>query len=69
MFDAGTFFENLKPYYCDDNAVLYLSDTFDALEQTYPETVDMVFADPPYFLSNDGITCSSGKVVSVNKGD
>lgn len=32
------------------------------------ESVDMIFADPPYFLSNDGITCSSGKMVSVNKG-
>ena len=28
----------------------------------------MIFADPPYFLSNDGITCKSGKMVSVNKG-
>lgn len=28
----------------------------------------MVFADPPYFLSNDGLTIQSGKVVSVNKG-
>ena len=34
-----------------------------------PETVDMVFADPPYFLSNNGISCSGGKAVSVNKGD
>lgn len=34
-----------------------------------PEKVDMIFADPPYFLSNDGISCSAGKVVSVNKGD
>lgn len=30
---------------------------------------DMIFADPPYFLSNGGISCQSGKVVSVNKGD
>jgi site-specific DNA-methyltransferase (adenine-specific) len=29
--------------------------------------VDAVFADPPYFLSNDGITCQSGRMVSVNK--
>ncbi len=29
---------------------------------------DMVFADPPYFLSNDGLTVQSGKIVSVNKG-
>ena len=29
---------------------------------------DMVFADPPYFLSNGGISCQSGKVVCVDKG-
>jgi site-specific DNA-methyltransferase (adenine-specific) len=29
----------------------------------------MIFADPPYFLSNDGITVQSGKMVSVNKGE
>jgi site-specific DNA-methyltransferase (adenine-specific) len=32
------------------------------------ESVDLIFADPPYFLSNDGITCQAGKMVSVNKG-
>lgn len=30
---------------------------------------NMIFADPPYFLSNGGITCQNGQVVSVNKGD
>jgi len=30
---------------------------------------DMIFADPPYHLSNGGISIQSGKVVSVNKGD
>ncbi|MDK2841709.1 MAG: hypothetical protein PWQ17_1214 [Anaerophaga sp.] len=30
---------------------------------------DMIFADPPYFLSNDGISVQNGKMVSVNKGD
>lgn len=30
---------------------------------------DMIFADPPYFLSNGGISVQSGKIVSVNKGD
>jgi site-specific DNA-methyltransferase (adenine-specific) len=29
---------------------------------------DAIFADPPYFLSNDGITCQSGRMVKVNKG-
>ena len=30
---------------------------------------DMIFADPPYFLSNGGFSVQSGKQVSVNKGD
>lgn len=30
---------------------------------------DMVFADPPYFLSGGGISCQSGKVVCVDKGN
>lgn len=29
----------------------------------------MFFAAPPYFLSNGGISCQSGKIVSVNKGE
>ena len=33
------------------------------------EKVDMVFADPPYFLSNGGLSIQSGKIVSVDKGD
>ena len=35
-----------------------------------PQTqVDMMFADPPYFLSNGGFSVQAGKCVSVNKGD
>jgi site-specific DNA-methyltransferase (adenine-specific) len=30
---------------------------------------DMIFADPPYFLSNGGISCQNGKMVKVHKGD
>ena len=30
---------------------------------------DMIFADPPYFLSGGGITCKSGKVACVDKGE
>lgn len=33
------------------------------------ELFDVVFADPPYFLSNDGFSVCAGKVVSVNKGE
>src|SRR4030042_1460334 len=38
------------------------------LNQAREGSVDMIFADPPYFLSNGGITCHAGKMVSVNKG-
>jgi len=40
----------------------------DILNQGRENSVDMIFADPPYFLSNGGITCHAGKMVSVNKG-
>ncbi len=41
----------------------------DALIKMHPEgCFDMIFADPPYFLSNGGFTCKSGKQVPVNKG-
>lgn len=41
----------------------------DKIADKYPDgCFDMVFADPPYFLSNGGITCKSGQMVSVNKG-
>lgn len=41
----------------------------DALLTHYPRGIfDMIFADPPYFLSNGGITCQAGKMVKVNKG-
>lgn len=38
------------------------------LLQSFDFAFDMIFADPPYFLSNGGISCQAGKVVSVDKG-
>lgn len=43
-------------------------DCFDLLNQ-FDFKFDMIFADPPYFLSNGGISCQAGKVVCVDKGD
>ena len=51
---------------------LFIGDNIDILQELYEqngEFVDMIFADPPYFLSNDGFTCQNGKMVKVNKGD
>ena len=42
----------------------------DAIAAKYPDgRFDAIFADPPYFLSNGGITCHAGKMVKVDKGD
>lgn len=57
-----------KYYYEDSSFKLINEDTFKALKNFDDKTFDMVFADPPYFLSDDGITCKGGKMVSVNKG-
>jgi site-specific DNA-methyltransferase (adenine-specific) len=48
---------------------LYLGDSLEILEKIPKNSIDMIFADPPYFLSNGGISCNAGKMVSVNKGD
>ena len=56
-------------YYYTDKSHLILGDSFDILRKIREDSIDMIFADPPYFLSSDGISCSGGKMVSVNKGD
>jgi len=60
----------IKPYFKSDDNNFYLlhGDIFELLPQ-FDFKFDMIFADPPYFLSNGGLTVESGKVVSVNKGD
>lgn len=61
--------------YRDDARGLYLYhgeclEVMDRLIAKYPEGVfDLIFADPPYFLSNGGISCHGGKMVKVDKGD
>ena len=55
-------------YFREGSFKLINDDTFNALKNFEEKTFDMIFADPPYFLSNNGITCSGGKMVSVNKG-
>ena len=62
-----------KPYmvYFNDpkhSLRLLKGDCTEVLSLANENSVELIFADPPYFLSNDGITCHAGKMVSVNKG-
>ena len=59
----------VAPYYRTDNELLLLGDTFTLLKKIRPGSVDMIFADPPYFLSSGGVTCQGGKMVPVDKGE
>ena len=52
----------------DGRTALIHDDCFEALAGMEPESIDCIFADPPYFLSNGGTTCRGGKRASVNKG-
>ncbi len=56
-------------FYQEENTRLILGDSFKMLSKLKAETVDCIFADPPYFLSNNGISVSGGKQVSVNKAE
>ncbi len=60
----------LTPFFTssDQNFHLLKGDAIELLPQL-KHKFDMVFADPPYFLSNGGLSIQSGKIVSVNKGN
>ncbi len=58
-----------NPYFSEGNFVLYNADSIKLLEELPENSVDMIFADPPYNLSNGGFTVHAGKMVSVNKGE
>ena len=59
----------LKPFFKskDKNFYLLHGDTMKLLSE-FEYKFDMVFADPPYFLSNNGFSIQNGQIVSVNKG-
>ncbi len=44
-------------------------EVMDKMFEESDQRFDFIFADPPYFLSNGGITCQNGKMVKVDKGE
>lgn len=73
VMESSEYSPNQCVFRNDDFGVwLYLANCIefmDVLSSKYPEgRFDMIFADPPYFLSNGGITCHAGRMVKVDKG-
>jgi site-specific DNA-methyltransferase (adenine-specific) len=61
--------EEFAPFFKTENTVIFNGDCLEILRFMPENSIDMIFADPPYMLSNDGFTCQNGKMVNVNKGE
>lgn len=59
----------IQSYYENENTALFMYDSLELMALLPDNSIDMIFADPPYMLSNDGISCQAGKMVKVNKGE
>lgn len=49
----------------DGQSFLYHGDSLEVMESLPAQTVDCIWTDPPYNLSNNGITCVAGRMVTV----
>ena len=58
--------DNITKY---PNFTILNGDCMQRLREIEDNSIDAIFADPPYFLSNGGISVQSGKQVCVDKGD
>ncbi len=56
------------PFYSAEYFKLYQGNALALLKEMKANSVDMIFADPPYNLSNGGFSVRSGKRVDVHKG-
>ena len=71
MGDIRELIEDVEPFFYQQNSpqvALYHGDCIDLLNKLPDASVDMIFADPPYNLSNGGFSVHAGRRVSVNKG-
>jgi site-specific DNA-methyltransferase (adenine-specific) len=58
-----------NPWFAAGNFSLYHADSVEFLETLPDDSVNLIFADPPYRLSNGGFTCHAGRRAPVHKGD
>jgi site-specific DNA-methyltransferase (adenine-specific) len=54
--------------YGEPGTIVYRIDCVDLMRLMPVESVDAVFADPPYRLSTGGVTVRSGRLAPVDKG-
>lgn len=62
-------FGELMKYFNGYNFKLYHGDCVDVMKSMPDKSFDMIFADPPYFLSDGSFTCVGGERAPVKKGD
>ena len=65
----SVFASKKDPFYSADHFALYQGDAVNLLKKVKENSVDMIFADPPYNLSNGGFSVQAGKRIDVHKGD
>ncbi len=53
----------------DEASRMHVGDSLVFMADLPANSIDCIWTDPPYLLSNDGITCVSGRMVAVNKGE
>ena len=72
LAEAAAPYQSSLKKHVSDGLVLYHEDALTVMRKILDKhpngCFDMIFADPPYFLSNNGFTCQNGQMVSVNKG-
>ncbi|MEK6927160.1 MAG: DNA methyltransferase [Nanoarchaeota archaeon] len=58
-----------EAYFEQEGLKVFHGNCLEVLPELPKESVDLIFADPPYRLSNGGITCKAGKIALVDKGE
>jgi len=56
-------------FFGEPGAMVYVADCIELMRLMPAESVDAIFADPPYRLSGGGVTVKSGRLAPVNKGE